>query len=526
MTPPKPAGMSSEVKVGILFFLGMGLAIWFTFFVTDFGGTKGEYAIRFRKVSQLKDGDPVTYNGVRVGTVAMVAPDIDLDTGEAIVGVTFTLDNKLRRRVLIGPQSEFRIQLGTLGGATLEIRSPGGEPITPALVDGAWGVDGAGIADAVASVQGLIEDNRAAVNQAITAFGEASAQVRDLVKENRTVVTAALGNVSRASDQIAGLVAENRETVKGALANIGTMSGQIAALVEENRQDVKAAMAALPATVKHFGDASKRVEELLAENQADLRRAIENVASFAPKLDRIGTNLEVITTQIAEGRGTIGKLVMDDQLHDKAVSAADNLNNRLEEVKPFTSGITELKLYAGLYGGNNIHTGVQTAHAYLRLEPRPWKFYQAGASYRSAPSDRNVDEEAEDEDLPINFDLMLGWRFFPNDEDQYYHLSLAAGIIESKPGAMAWVPIFGRSLTAVGMIRQKDSSKNSLSREFEEGAALARVSLEYRPWEKYGIWLSAGADDLIDDVSPWIGVRAEILDNDLRNLTQVSSFAP
>ena len=524
MNPPKPSGMSSEVKVGILFFLGMGLAIWFTFFVTDFGTGKGDYAIRFRKVSQLKDGDAVTYNGVRVGKVAMVSPDVDGES--AVVRVSFVLDKKFRRQVLIGPATEFRIMLGTLGGGTLEIRSPGGQPITPEGLAGVWGIEGAALADAIASVQGLIEDNRQAVNQAIAAFGDASGQMRDLVKENRAVVAAALGNVSRASDQIAGLVAENRETVKGALANIETMSGQIGELVKENREDVKLAMAALPTTVKAFGDASRRVEVLLAENQADLKRAIENLAAFAPKLDRIGTNLEVITTQIAEGKGTIGKLVMDDQLHEKAVTAADNFNNRLEEVKPFTSGITELKLYAGIYGGDNVRIGVETGHAYLRLEPRPWKFYQAGVSYRSAPDSRDVDKDEEEGDLPINFDLMLGWRFLPNDEGQYYHLSLAGGVIESKPGAMMWVPLFGRKLTLVGMIRQKDKSKNSLSREFEEGTALARATIEYRPWERYGFSLVAGYDDLIDDASPWFGVRAEILDNDLRNLTQVSAFAP
>lgn len=524
MTPAKPSGLSSEVKVGILFFLGMGLSIWFTFFVTDFGGGAGEYSIRFRKVSQLKDGDAVTYNGVRVGKVALVAPDVD--GASAVVRVSFTLDKKFRDQVLVGPDSEFRIMLGTLGGATLEIRSPGGRPITPEGLAGTWGVEGASLSDAVASVQGLIEDNRKAVNEAITAFGEASGQVRDLVKENRTVVAAALGNVSRASDQIADLVAENRETVKGALANIETMSGQIGELVRENREDVKLAMAALPATVRNFGDASQRVERLLAENQADLRRAIENLAAFAPKLDRIGTNLEVITTQIAEGKGTIGKLVMDDQLHDKAIAVTDNFNARLEEVKPFTSGITELKLYAGIYGGNNIRTGVETGHAYLRLEPRPWKFYQAGASYRSAPDDRDVDDAEEEDDLPIDIDLMLGWRFFPNDEGQYYRLSVAGGVIESKPGAMAWVPLFGRNLTLVGMVRQKDNSKNALSREFEEGSALARATIEYKPWERYGFSLVAGYDDLIDDPSPWFGLRAEILDNDLRNLTQVSSFAP
>lgn len=522
-TPPKPPTFSPEVKVGLLFFLGLGLALWFTFFVTDFGTPKGEYTLRFRKVTQLKQGDPVTYNGVRVGTVASVAPAVDGET--AIVVVRFTVDKAVRGAVLVNGKTEYRIALGTLGGATLDIRSPGGQPITEQAMQGAWGIEGAGISEAVASVQGLIEDNRAAVNQAITAFGEASGQIRDLVKENRAIVTAALGNINRASDQIAGLVAENRETVKGALKNIEGMSGQIQDMVKENRSDVKAAMAALPATVQNFGNASKRVEELLAENQRDLRRAIENLASFAPKLDRIGTNLEVITTQIAEGKGTIGKLVMDDQLHGKAVAAADNLNARLEEVKPFTSGFSELKLYGGVHAGGNVRSGATDSHAYLRIEPRPWKFYQAGVAYRTAPSDREVVVDP-DEEIPVRLDLLFGWRFFPDDRNQQYRLTVAGGLIDSNLGGMVSAPVWGRSLTLVAMARQKDNEKEVFEREYEEGDVLARAWLEYKPWERYGIYLIAGGDDLIDDAGPWVALRAEILDNDLRNLTTATSVAP
>ena len=69
-------------------------------------------------------------------------------------------------------------------------------------------------------------------------------------------------------------------------------------------------------------------------------------------------------------------------------------------------------------------------------------------------------------------------------------------------------------------------SAKRLSGTVNVSTAGPRASVEYRPWERYGFSLAAGYDDLIDDASPWFGLRAEILDNDLRNLTQVSSFAP
>ena len=89
MSPaPAKSALSSEVKVGLLFFAGLALMLWFTFFVTEFGTPKGDLSVRFRKVTQLKEGDPVTFNGVRVGTVAAVLPDVS--EGTAVVRVEVT----------------------------------------------------------------------------------------------------------------------------------------------------------------------------------------------------------------------------------------------------------------------------------------------------------------------------------------------------------------------------------------------------------------------------------------------------
>ena len=171
MTQPAKSILTSEVKVGMLFFIGMGLALWFTFFVTGIGTAKGDLAVRFKKVQQLKDGDAVTFNGVRVGTVSSVMPDVS--DGAAAVRVHFMIEKKYRDVVVVDRSSVFRIVLGTLGGATLDIRSAGGQPITAEALSNVWGHEGAGLSEAVESVQGLIDDNRVAVNQAITAFGQA-----------------------------------------------------------------------------------------------------------------------------------------------------------------------------------------------------------------------------------------------------------------------------------------------------------------------------------------------------------------
>jgi phospholipid/cholesterol/gamma-HCH transport system substrate-binding protein len=52
-----------------------------------------------------------------------------------------------------------------------------------------------------------------------------------------------------------------------------------------------------------------------------------------PRLSAILANLQSVTTEMAEGRGSIGKLINDDELYTLTVSAVTNLNATADELK-------------------------------------------------------------------------------------------------------------------------------------------------------------------------------------------------
>lgn len=54
----------------------------------------------------------------------------------------------------------------------------------------------------------------------------------------------------------------------------------------------------------------------------------------SPRLTAILGNLQVISGQIAKGEGTVGKLINDDELYNKAIAAVDNLNKSTADLKP------------------------------------------------------------------------------------------------------------------------------------------------------------------------------------------------
>jgi phospholipid/cholesterol/gamma-HCH transport system substrate-binding protein len=53
----------------------------------------------------------------------------------------------------------------------------------------------------------------------------------------------------------------------------------------------------------------------------------------SPKLTAILSNMQNVSTQIAKGEGTVGKLIYDDRLYSSALTTVTNLNTASDEVK-------------------------------------------------------------------------------------------------------------------------------------------------------------------------------------------------
>lgn len=521
--------MSTEIKVGLLFFLGLGIALWFTLFVGNINGGDAAYWVRFPRVQGIDAGAAVTYNGVKVGSVRVVEPR--LENGVPSVAIGFAVDAEHRDAILINGDTRFRISQGLLGGATLDIlNGNGGQPIAQDLLDAARGEPPVSINEALEQLAAMVEENRTSLREAIAAlpdavdsFGAMSDEIRGTVADNRDDIGRAVGNIADMSGEIRTFVAENRTGVNTAIGNFARMSAEIQRLVAENRDDIRAAVAALPDAVGNARDATERLEQILSENRAAVKRMLDRLASFAPKLDRIGDDVGAITGQIASGEGTLGRLVFEDTLHDKTVTAVDSFEQRLDEVKPFTSGFSDLKFYTGLQGGYDIDDGATSSTAYLRIEPKPWKFYEAGVGYRTAPTDRDTRPD-DPEDFNVDLHFLVGYRFFPSDSIQRYRLSVAGGLLENGLGGRVGYHLLDNLETRLSA-RMRHDDFDPDDRRFEDGnGAFVRWTMDYTLWRRVSV--SAGLNDVLHDADPWIGISGELLDNDVRNLVTAAGVLP
>ena len=522
--------MSNEVRVGLFFFVSLASMLGFTLFVTDIGGPEGAYTIAFNKVEGLSDGDAVTYNGVKVGRVRDVVPEIR--DGKPLVLVKFDVYEDMAEAIVVNEATEFGINQGLLGGFRLSIvtQGAGGKAIGQANLSAVVGKDPLSLNDAIASLSEILEENRKNIRDAIDKlpvavgnFAEMSGEIRDVVKENREGVKKAVDNISDLAGNANDMVKENREGIKKAVDNIGEAGEEIKEMVAENRENLKKTVDGLPATVESIKKTSDQIGAAVEENREGLKKTVDNIAEFSPKLNRIGTQVEKVTKQISEGKGTIGKLVFEETLHEKAEDALTSVSQRMEELKPLTAGISDLRFYVGVEGAYNTDAESAQGTVYLRLEPRPWKLYEFGITYRGAPADRDTVEE-DPEDLNIDISFLYGRRFFPDDANETFRFTGKVGLLESKIGGVAQINLVPHKLDLIMKLRGKHDGFDTDDRRYEDGNLMARAYLEYRVWRR--VYVYVGGDDLIDEPSAYLGIRAEILDNDLRNASAARAIAP
>jgi ABC-type transporter Mla subunit MlaD len=464
------------------------------------------------------------------------------DAGE-VVGAKQDADHTVARLAL---REEFRSQLRRDAKAIIHTPIAGflGETfieVWPGQEDAPFDID----TGLITQLPG--DDLLQQARYSITNFGQASAQLRDLIADNRQEIASTVTAVRATAVIVSQVVTENRQVMNDALTRMEAVAREVAAAVAENRPNLKATTDALPATVTALKDSATAAGEtarkagtaadavttavtevsataqaatgLIHENRDELALALGDLQTLLRDADGVAQDLKVATAQVAAGKGSLGKLVMEDTAHDKAVGALDNANKTMEQIQPLLTTITTVKLYLGVAGGGNLDSGVSSGSAWLRLEPGPDKFYQGGVTARGAP--RALDPDiATSSGIPFDFDLLVGWRFFPKDDGGHW-LSFGGGVLESRLGGMVSSQVWGDRLGLEVQVRGKQNTRDETDRRYEDGTLAIRATATLRlAWRLYAL---AGVDDLADKPGAWVGGRFELLDNDLRNLT---TFGP
>lgn len=297
--------MSPTARIGLFMIVALAVLGLFIIKIEEIplGARSGRQRVQavFPSVAGLDEKSPVRIAGVRVGIVETIA----LQGDRALVTLALEPGVKLHQ----GARAEVT-SLGMLGDKYVELYP--GNLSAPDLAPGTvlGGTSPIGFDQLLKTADDIGADIKAVTTSLRGSLGGPEGEKRlDEIVENIRQLTA----------EVKAMVAANRGNVDQTIENFKAFS---ATLRDE-----------LPRIAEKLNALADRVDGVVAENRENLRGSIDNIKDLSGRLRTTADNLNAITTKIARGEGTIGKLVNDEE-------TVNNLNSTLKSVE---GGVQSLK---------------------------------------------------------------------------------------------------------------------------------------------------------------------------------------
>ncbi len=477
--------MNTTVKVGLFVLLTSIVAgyLIITFDTQMFNKSKKVYYAYFNEAPGLSVGADVSVKGIKAGKVE----NITLEGNKVKIKIGFTKD------IMIYKNAKVYIRtLGLMGDKYVYI-----DPGTPdAGVLPEKGVISktkvyASTEDAFESASKLMDNINKAIGNGklaklIEDIDKLAVETRQLVAENRK-------NLKKSIDNIEKITSSLKTSLPTLIAKIEKVADNLEKITGENKEDIREIVKNLkettialkektPKTLKDIDSAAKEVKNTLHENRSDIKASIEKIKSASKKLDEI---LE----KINEGKGTLGKLVNEDDMY----------NNINEGVKAFSKPFkilldSELDIY--MYGEKHTGNKDEKAGFAVSLAPNYDRYLYLGLLSNSNGSITEVEEVNQNgqvstratRNLNILFDVQYAHTLW---ETKYGNLWVRAGLKESAAAAgFDWW--FNKNVRITSDFYKFDreySTDKTDKPEFDLG-------LFYK-FEKYPLYLKFGGSDLL-----------------------------
>ena len=302
--------MKREVKIGI-FGVTMIIAAWAGIrFLKGFDifSRNSAYYAAYDQTNGVQAASPIMMKGVKIGTVTGIS--FDPQRSDNVV-LQFTI----KRQYRIPTDSEAKIFSNRLMGAkAIEITY--------------------GTADTYQHKGDTLRSSRARV------LMDVAGSELDFFKQKVSQLT---GDLSRALDNLNRLMEDNAGNIAGTLGNLNSVTGDMAQILSAEKNNLKSALENLSKFSDMLGDNAQRVDSISGNVDRGVAQFSEE--EFAVKLSQTVGHLDDLVARIAQGEGTVGKLMNDPELYDSLNRASENLSALLADVKQYPGRYVHLSLF-------------------------------------------------------------------------------------------------------------------------------------------------------------------------------------
>ena len=309
--------ISKEIKSGIIAIVALSLTFWGYNFLKkqNLFTTDKTFYSEYNNVQGLTTSSIVTINGFQVGNVTNIKFNPE-KKGNLIV--TYSLSNDIS----FSKNSTTKITPGLMGGAELSI---------------------------IPSYDG-----------------------EEAVSGDYLIGSADLGMISSLAEKFTPIENKLTATLSGAdvlLKNLNQV------LDKKTQQNLRESIENLNTTLKHFKGVSKSMEEMLANNKAKFSVIMDNTSAATNSLktmtsdfeqakmatsiketisklntslanvDVLLSNFNKISTDMSNGKGSIGKLLNDDGLYNNLENASKEMEELMREMKEHPKRFVHFSLF-------------------------------------------------------------------------------------------------------------------------------------------------------------------------------------
>jgi phospholipid/cholesterol/gamma-HCH transport system substrate-binding protein len=318
------ASRSIEVKVGILILTSLGLL---TAFILVMGGINFQptYSlfVDFDNPGGLQSGAPCKIAGVKVGKI----DEIQFRGGKVnangqrdpLVRIKVTVEKRYKESIYENSLFYVTTQ-GVLGEQFLAIEP--GSSDRPMLPEGATvrGLDPPRLDMLLAESYELLHSTVAAVRENRAEIKETFDGLRLTLRGTGAFFGDNGEKLNRIVDNVEQATVSGNDLLKGAnekfvknpqidriLLNVDAVSGKLANDTPALMDDAKATLAN-----------ARRVSDTLGDpvQQAKLKQAIDDAVAVLQKANATANDAQAMVAHMRKGRGTVGALLMDEQLFD------------------------------------------------------------------------------------------------------------------------------------------------------------------------------------------------------------------
>lgn len=302
--------MKREVKIGIFAVAMIGVAWAGIRFLKGFDifSRNVEYYAAYDQINGVQNASPIMMKGVKIGSVTGLS--FDPARSDKVV-LRFTIKRDYR----IPTDSEAKIfSNGLMGAKAIEITY--------------------GSADTYLHKGDTLRSSRD------RDLMDVAGSELDFFKQKISQLTS---DMSRALDNLNKLMEDNAGNVTGTLGNLNSLTGDMAQILSTEKNSLKSALENLSKFSDMLGGNAERVDSIIGN--VDRVVAQFSQEEFAVKLSQTVAHLDDLVARIAQGEGTVGRLMNDPELYDSLNHASENLAALLADFKQYPGRYVHLSLF-------------------------------------------------------------------------------------------------------------------------------------------------------------------------------------